>query len=295
MPRGTAAGIGASFIFAGLYFITPMLAPLNAEGVWATRTLITVPFIAVLLTVMRQMRLFTEIGRRIRRHPMIAVGILASGLLLSLQLWLFGWGPLNGRGLEVALGYFLMPLVLVIIGRFLYKDELKWWHWVAAGVASIGVGFQVANVGAVSWETLTVALGYPLYFVLRRSLRTANTGGMLWEFLAVSPIGIWLLADELMHGTAFSSDPNLWWFASLFALVAALALWLYILASRLLPISIFGLLSYLEPALLVVAAMLIGERIAREEYVTYGAIWIAVLILLVGGVTELMRGRRRRL
>lgn len=295
MPRGTAAGVGASVIFAGIYFITPMLAPLDAEGVWATRALMTVPFLFVLLAVMQQMRMFTDIFKRIRYNPIIAVGILASGLLLSVQLWLFGYGPLNGRGLHVALGYFLMPLVLVLIGRFLYKDNLKWWHWLAAGIAAVGVGFQVANVGGVSWETLTVAFGYPLYFVLRRALGTASTGGMLWEFLAISPIAIWLLASELLHGTAFSSNPQLWWFAPFFALIAAIALWLYILASRLLPISIFGLLSYLEPALLVVAALLLGERIASDEYVTYGAIWLAVLILLAGGIIDLMRGRNRLL
>lgn len=68
---------------------------------------------------------------------------------------------------------------------------------------------------------------------------------------------------------------------------------MYLMASRLLSMSLFGLLSYLEPAMLMVASLLIGESIARTEWFTYGAIWLAVLILIVGGVAEVVQRRTR--
>ena len=295
MRSGTAVSVIASVLFGGIYFFTPALVPLTGLEVWAIRVVVTIPVLALILVAMRQMRLFAEIIERMKTRPSLILGIIASGVLVSIQLWLFSWAPLNGRALPVALGYFLLPLVLVIVGRFVYRDQLVWWHWMAAGIAAAGVSFEVIRVGGFSWETLVVCFGYPLYFILRRALGTASTGGLLLELMFILPLAIPVIVLAFTRGTAFTENPALWWAAPLLSVVAGIALWLYVLASRLVPISLFGLLSYVEPALLAVAAFLIGERIAPAEFITYGAIWLAVLVLLVGGVAELVRGRRRPL
>lgn len=292
--RGILASVGSSLAFAGVYFVTPMLAPASAEAVWGIRNLITIPLIVLALLAVRQWHLVTEIAARIRRTPLLALGILACGLLVSAQLWVFSWAPLHGRGLQVALGYFLLPLVLVVIGKFLYGDRLVWWQWLAAGIAAAGVVVELIRVGGVSWETLLVALGYPVYFVLRRAMGTAHLGGMFWEFIAVAAFAVFFVARELAAGEAMAANPALWWAAPVFALWTGVALMLYLTASRLLTMSLFGLLSYLEPALLVVASLLNGERIAAGEWVIYGAIWTAVTVLLIGGAWSIVRERRAR-
>lgn len=290
--RGILASVGSSLAFAGVYFVTPMLAPASAEAVWGIRNLVTIPLIVLALLVVRQWHLVRDIAARIRRRPLLAVGVFVCGLLVSAQLWVFSWAPLHGRGLQVALGYFLLPLVLVVIGKFLYGDRLVWWQWVAAAIAAAGVAVELVRVGGVSWETLLVSLGYPVYFVLRRALGTAHLGGMFWEFVAVAPFAVVFLGRELAAGASTAANPALWWAAPVFALWTGVALMLYLTASRLLTMSLFGLLSYLEPALLVVASLLNGERIAAGEWVIYGAIWTAVTVLLLGGVMTLLAERR---
>jgi len=278
--------------FATLLYFTPLLHPLPPLALWAVRAALTMPFVGVVLVVLGRKRQITDIAARVRRQPWLLLGVLACGLLLSVQLWVFGWGPLNGHSLDVSLGYFLLPLVLVVIGRFVYHDRLQWWHWAAAAVAALGVAWELVRVGHLSWLTLVIALGYPIYFVLRRSLGIANLGGMFWEFLAVFPLAAVVLGWELTCGTAFAANPALWWAAPGFGLLAALALLFYLLASKLLPLSLFGLMSYVEPALLLVASLLLGERIGGAEWPSYLAIWAAVLILAAGGVRELWRSRR---
>ncbi len=291
--RGVLVSVGSSVCFGAVYFATPMLAPLPGESVWAVRVLVTLPFVTIVLLATRGWGLVATIGSRIARRPLLLAGVALSGALLSAQLWLFGWAPLNGRGMPVALGYFLLPLILVIVGRFLYGDRMTWWQWAAAGLAAVGVGFEVVRVGSIGWETVLVALGYTVYFVLRRGLGINHLGGMWWEIAVAAPVAAVLLGLEIGAGSAFSENPALWWSAPAFGLFAALALLLYLLASKLLPLSLFGLLSYVEPALLVVAALLIGERIAAAELPAYLAIWAAVAVLLVGGAIELLRSRRR--
>lgn len=289
--RGILTSVASSVLFGGIYFVTPMLAPASAESIWGIRNLITIPVIALALLAIRQWHLITEVGRRIQRKPVLLLGILVCGVLVAAQLWVFSWAPLHGRGMQVALGYFLLPLVLVVVGRLLYKDRLAWWQWLAAGCAAVGVGFELIRVGGVSWETLLVALGYPLYFVLRRALGIGHLGGMFWEFLALAPVAVVLLGLEIADGSATAANPALWWAAPLFAVASGVALMFYLAASRLLTMSLFGLLSYLEPALLMVASMLNGERIAAGELVIYGAIWVAVLVLVTGGIAQLRANR----
>ncbi|WP_125098525.1 EamA family transporter RarD [Leucobacter chromiireducens] len=291
--RGVIASVASAVAFAGVYFVTPMLAPASAESVWGIRILLTIPMIALALVAVRQWHLASDIVARVRAKPVLALAILACGLLVSAQLWVFSWAPMHGRGLQVALGYFLLPLVLIVVGRILYKDRLVWWQWVAAGIAAVGVGFELVRVGGVSWETLLVALGYPVYFVLRRALGTAHLGGMFWEFVAVSILAAFFVVREIVQGDATAANPALWWAAPLFALWTGFALMLYLTASRLLTLSLFGLLSYLEPALLVVASLLNGERIGADEWLTYGTIWAAVGVILIGGIVTLLRERRR--
>lgn len=292
--RGLAVSIASSVFFGGIFFVTPLLAPASAESIWGIRNLVTIPLVAFALLAFRQWWLVTDIWQRIRRQWWIAFAIIACGFLVAAQLWLFSWAPLNGRGMQVALGYFLLPLVLVIIGKFLYKDRLKWWHWLAAGIAACGVIFEIVRVGTISWETLLVALGYPLYFVLRRAIGMNHIGGMFWEFVALAPLALVLVWLEISQGTALEVNPMLWWFAPLFGVWTGVALILYLLASRYLSISIFGLMSYLEPALLAVASMLIGERIASGEWPMYIAVWTAVGVLVVGGSVQLVRSTRAR-
>ncbi len=291
--RGVVVSVGSSLSFGLIYFLTPLLHPMSGEAVWALRALVTLPFVALVLVASREWRRVVEIGYRIRRRPVLLLGILASAALLSLQLWVFSWAPLNGRAMQVALGYFLLPLALVLVGRLIYKDRMAWWQWAAAGVAAVGVLYELLRVGGISWETLLVCLGYPVYFVLRRSMGTGHLGGMWWEFACMLPFAIVVTVREFADGTVLAANPSLWWSAPAVSLFAAFALLLYLVASRLLSMSLFGLLSYVEPALLVVASMLMGERIARGEWFTYGAIWAAVLMLVVGGAVELRRRRLR--
>lgn len=289
--RGVLASVTSAFAFGLLFYLTPLLAPLTGEQLFALRMLITLPFVTVVLLMMRSWGLVAEIGRRVKKRPTLLLGVIACGLLLAAQIWLFSWAPQNGRALQVSLGYFLLPLVLVFAGRYIFQDRMVWWQWLAAGIAAVGIVYEIIRVGGVGWETLLVAVGYPVYFVLRRSLGTGHLGGMWWELLTLTPIAAVIVALTLLDGSAFVENPALWWSWPSISALAGVALLLYLLASRLLSMTLFGLLGYIEPALLVVASLLIGERIAGDEWFTYGAIWAAVLVLAVGGAVTVKRGR----
>src|SRR5690606_15392452 len=100
-------------------------------------------------------------------------------------LWLFMWAPINGHGLDVSLGYFLLPLTLVLTGRLVFGEAISRLQRLACLFAAVGVGNELLLASSLSWPVLAVALGYPCYFALRRWVGTANLGG-LWIDLIIS-------------------------------------------------------------------------------------------------------------
>jgi chloramphenicol-sensitive protein RarD len=196
-----------------------------------------------------------------------------------------------GRGLPVSLGYFLLPLVMVLVGRVLHRERLSGPHKLATALAATGVAAELVRAGGVSWETWLVALGYPLYFALRRRLRTEQLGGHWVDMALALPVAAWFVLRAPSTLTTVAGDGALAVLVLLVGVLSAVALALYMAASGLLPMGLFGLLTYVEPVLLALVAWLLGERLAPGQWPLYGLVFAAVGVLVVDALRKLLRGR----
>ncbi|MEE4748649.1 EamA family transporter RarD [Pseudomonas alliivorans] len=291
MYKGVVLSVLASVLFGVMYFYTSLMKPLDGQEIFGWRMLLTVPCATLFMLFSGDWKLVRALAARLRRQPVLFFGLLLSSVLLGAQLLIFMWAPLHGRSLEVSLGYFLLPLSMIMTGRVVYGEHLSYLQKIAAAFAAIGVGHELWRLGSFSWETLLVAGGYPLYFVLRRRLKTDNLGGLWFDMLFMLPIGLWFIANG--HPLAIQQTPLLYLLIPVLGIISASALVSYIIASRLLPFSLFGLLSYVEPVLLVGVALLLGESISRDEMLTYIPIWIAVGVLILEGAKHMLAQRRR--
>ena len=289
MFKGIALSVLASVTFGVLYFYTQFLKPLDSEQTFAWRMLATIPFLTIFLLWSGDSKLVTGIFRRIAKQPMLIIWLLFSSFLCTTQLWLFLWGPINGRGLEVSLGYFLLPLVMVLFGCILYKEKLSNWQIAAVTCAVIGVSHEIWRIGTIAWETAYVAIAYPVYFFLRRKFLTDHLGGFWWDLFLVLPVAFYLAFIYSDTFALFITFPHLIWAVIGLGFLSAFGLGSYMLASRYLPFVIFGLLSYLEPVLLAFASIMLGERVEGGEWLTYIPIWLAVGLLVLEGVVYMFK------
>lgn len=292
MYKGVVLSVLASVLFAVMYFYTSLLAPLGGEEIFGWRMLLTAPCVTLFLLFSGDWHLVRKIAARIRRTPVLLLGMMLSSTLLGAQLLMFMWAPLHGRSLAVSMGYFLLPLTMVLTGRIVYGERLSYLQKVATCCALIGVAHELLRQGSFAWETVLVAVGYPLYFVLRRKLAVDNLGGLWFDMSLMLPLSLFFIVNG--DASVFGQSPGLYALIPLLGLISASALVSYIVASRLLPFSLFGLLSYVEPVLLVGVALILGERIAREEWWTYLPIWMAVVVLVFEGFKHVLAQRRRR-
>ncbi|MBN3725047.1 EamA family transporter RarD [Burkholderia sp. Ac-20379] len=275
--RGLALSVAASALFALMSVYAKLLAPLTGLDIFAWRIVWTLPGALALVAMRGRLGELAALVRRMAGNRRVALAVIGGAALLGMQLWLFLWAPLHGRMLEVSLGYFLLPLTMVLVGRFVYRESLSMLQWCAIAFAALGVLHELWVTGAFAWPTLVVAIGYPPYFMLRRRMDVEPLTLFAVEMLALLPVAVLTL---LTIGTPVSGHTLLLsvWLPGL-GVLSTLALGCYLKASRMLPMALFGILGYVEPVLIVAAAvLLLGESLSAQQLGTYFPIWIAVAL-----------------
>ena len=276
--RGVGLSVAASVLFVLIPGYVRWLQPLDGLQVFAQRILWSIPAVLLLVLLSRQFAVLGESFARLCCEPLLLAALPLAAALMGVQWYLFVWAPLAGRMLDVSLGYFLLPLAMVLCGRVFYGERLRPLQSIAVGCALLGVLHELWLTRAFSWVTLVAALGYPPYFMLRRWMRLDALSGFVLEMLVLAPLAIWLILRFSPPG-AFAMSPQLWWLLPGLGLLSALAFGAMMAASRLLPLGLFGILSYVEPVLLFgVAVAVLGEAFDMRQLWTYGPIWLAILL-----------------
>lgn len=291
MFKGVVVSVLASVLFASLYYLSPFLTPLDGEQIFGWRVLVTLPFTTALLFALKEVAAVRALLARALAQPHFGLLLVLSSALLGVQLWIFMWAPMNGRALPVSLGYFLLPLVMVVAGRLLFAERLTPGQGLATLVAAAGVAHEFWQGGGMSWETWVVALGYTVYFSLRRWLQTDTLAGHWIDMALLVPVAVGFTLRAPGNWPLVAGHPMLWALLPLLGMVSAVALALYMIASRWLPLGLFGLLSYVEPVLLVVVAWLLGESMEPQQQTSYALIFAAVGLLILDGLLHSWRGR----
>ncbi|SDV51513.1 EamA family transporter RarD [Chitinasiproducens palmae] len=289
--KGVLLSVMASVLFSVLYYFVTLLGPLDATEIFGWRMLLTAPCVALFVVLSGAWPQVRDIAERARTHGALWLAMPVCALLLAVQLLLFMWAPLHNRALEVSLGYFLLPLLMVVIGRLHYGERLTPLKRVATLCAAFGVCHELYRVGSVSWETLVVALGYPLYFILRRRFRLDSLGGFCFDVWLMVPIAVYLVLHGPSTLATYRAHPALFGLVPVLGLISAAALVSYMVSSRLLPFGLFGLLGYVEPVMLLGVALLLGGRISGDAWLTYAPIWLGVAMLVAEGAMHVLASR----
>lgn len=292
LKRGLMLSVGASALFTLLSAYTLLLKPLGGLDIFAWRVIWTAPGALALLVLRKRLPQLLELVMRAIRNPRIALMLATSAALLGVQLWVFLWAPLHGRMLEVSLGYFMLPLVMVLVGRYYYHERLEPLQWLAVACAAVGVAHELWATHAFSWPTLLTALGYPPYFVLRRKIQADSLVLFALEMVLLLPVAF--IEVHAGGSLALLGQHALlaWVLLPGLGVISTIALATYLKSSRMLPMALFGILGYVEPVLLVVVSVtLLGEHMGLRQLATYVPIWIAVALTALHGARLVRHSR----
>lgn len=277
---GMLLSVAASVLFALLASYVGFLAPLGGSEMFAWRVIWTLPGAFLLIAVRRDWEALAAAWHRIRRERILWLAIPVAALLLSVQLWLFLWAPANGRMLDVSMGYFLLPISTVLAGRFFLGERLDPIQWVACLLALGGVMHEIWSTATFSWISAVIMLGYPPYFMLRRWMKINAVVGFMIETALMLPAAVAILVCAVGHDAVLPLNLP-WLLLPGLGIISAVAMGCYMASSQMLPLGMFGMLSFIEPVLLFfVAILFFGEKLTVSGLLTYGPIWAGVLLVL---------------
>lgn len=276
-----ARGVGYSLLASGLFgviFYLSGVVDASPEAVFGWRMLIMTACYGLVLISPAGRRSLAELWRTLTRAWWMPMIFATTSFLVSAQMWLFSWAPVHGHALDASLGYLLLPIVLVLVGRIGFKESVSGLQWVAAALALAAVALKVVAASAVSWVTFAVCIGYALYFGVRRRMGVDSPAAFGVEVALTVPVSVLLIV--VCRGASTWSG-----YAAVAAvgLAGTVAMAAYVAASSLLSMPVFGLLTYVEPVLLFGVALVLGERLTGLDVVVYALLAVALTVLAVGG------------
>ena len=290
---GVVFAVLSNVLFGVLYAYSSFLAPLSGTQVFIWRMLAMWAALIGYLVVSGRLGLHIDKLKALRTAKQWAWLLLPTPIFLS-QFWLFMWAPVNGQGVQTAMGYFLFPLTMVLFGCLLFGEKLSRLQWLAVGFAALGVGSEIVRTQSISWATLWVCGTYPVYYILRRLQGIGAVTGLLVDLSICAPFALAYLllfapsSLGLVSGSAF--------FIMMIAglgVLSVCAMKTNVDASQMLPVNVYGMMSYLEPALLFVLAItVLGNPFESAMIYSYGLIWVGIACLITHGVRQLRHARR---
>lgn len=214
--------------------------------------------------------------RELRENPKRLAILALSGSLIAVNWLVYVWAVNNGRMLETSLGYYINPLVNVMLGMLVLGERLRRMQWLAVGLAATGVAQQVWQVGSLPWVSLAIACTFAFYGLVRKRAPVAALPGLVVETWILVPIAAgWLLLNPM----AYTEQAEFWATSDALWLIAAgpitlLPLICFNAAARHLPYTTMGFLQYIAPTIVLTLAVLVfDEHLASSTLVTFAFIW----------------------
>jgi chloramphenicol-sensitive protein RarD len=284
---GVALGTAAYLLWGVFPAFFHLLASTSPVEVLAHRVLWTLVLMAVVLSVVRGWSALRSLSAR--GWAMVA----AAAVLIAVNWGLFIYATGIGRIVEVALGYFIGPLVSVLLGVLVLRERLSLVQWTAVGIAAVAVLVIAVGDGRIPWIGLGLAVSFAVYGLIKKTVPLPATASLTAEGLVLAPVAAVYLVLLQLAGSGSFIGQGAWHAVLLVATgpVTAVPLLLFGAAARRIPLSTLGTLQYLAPSLqFLLGVVVYGEVMPVERWIGFGLVWVALVVFTV----DLLRSRSRQ-
>lgn len=287
---GVVYGIAAYSAWGIVPVFWKQLRHVGAVEILAHRTVWSLLAFAALTLVTGQRR---ALGAALRDRRVVAA-MAATGALVSANWVLFIYAVAVGRLLDASLGYFINPLLSVLLGMLFLRERLRPAQWLALGLAASGVVYLAVRAGSVPWIALALAGTFGVYGLLRKVVAVNSLPGSTLETLFIAPLGAAYLVTLHVDGSGAAGRTDLRTHVLLAAtgIITALPLVWFTNAARRLSLTTLGFLQYLAPTgQFLLAVLVYGEPFTATQAVSFACIWTG---LAVFSADAALRARRPR-
>lgn len=277
---GILFGIGAYGLWGLLPLYFFVLHPAGAVEIVANRVVWSLLFCVLLVTVTRSWRV---LGTAFRNRSVIGPLSTAAGLI-AVNWLTYTYGVTTGQAVEASLGYFINPLVSVLLGVVVLKEKLRPLQWAAVVIGFIAVGVLTVSYGKLPWIALTLALSFGLYGFVKKRVgpRADAVTSLSVETIVLAPLATATMIVLAASGTDTlgTNGAGHFWLLAASGIITAVPLLFFGASARRLPMTTIGLLQYFAPVLqFIVALTVFKEAMTPDRWIGFGVVWLALLVL----------------
>ena len=288
--RGFLLGVAAYGIWGLFPLYWPLLEPAGAVEILAHRIVWSFVTMGLLVVVLRRVPVVRAIATDRRTRSILAL----AACLITVNWAVYIWGVNNDHVVETSLGYFINPLVTVLMGVFVLGERLRRWQWVAMGVAALAVVVLAFDYGRPPWIALTLALTFGSYGLCKKQANAPAIESLTFETSVIGPVALAYLGVLEWQGRSNFTDHGAGHVLLLMSagIVTAVPLVCFGGAAIRVPLVTLGLLQYLTPTLqFALGVFYFHEDMPAGRWIGFGLVWVALMIFTV----ESLRHRRRTL
>jgi len=291
MNKGILYGIGAYLAWGVFPIYWKWLETVPAIQIISHRIIWSFVLLVIVVFVTRQWKAF----RTAAFSPRMILIYLASAILLSINWLTYVWAVNAGFVVETSLGYFINPLLSVLLGVFFLRERLRPWQWAPIGLAAIGVIYVAISYGQFPWIALTLAFSFGIYGLIKKAAPLGSLYGLTLEtgLLFLPAVGF-LIVMEMRGGGAFLHSgpvPDLLMVGA--GVVTTIPLLMFASAAQRIPLSTVGVLQYITPTMqFLLGVLLYREPFNQAHLIGFSIVWVALIFFWLEGF---LASRRRRL
>ncbi|WP_175639550.1 EamA family transporter RarD [Metabacillus schmidteae] len=258
-----------------------LIHDVTSEEILAHRVFWSFLFMLALLTYSKEWPNVIDACKRMTKQPGLVLLLILSSVLISINWFVYIWSVNHEHLIETSLGYYINPLISVLLGMICFKEKLNLWQKLSFIIAGIGVLYMTLNYGQIPYIALTLAMSFGLYGLTKKMTKLSSGIGLTFETMVVTPIAIIYLGVIASKGEMvflqFDLATNLLLIGA--GIATAVPLLLFASGAQLIPLFMVGVLQYIAPTItLIIGVVLYKEPFTTTELITFSCIWTALLL-----------------
>ncbi|MCK5425547.1 MAG: EamA family transporter RarD [Emcibacter sp.] len=278
---GISYGLGAFIIWGLMPIFFKELSHVDALEFLGSRMVWSFIFLIFLLFFRRTIPMFIQEVREVFTNKKLLLLLLFSAVLLSSNWLVYIWAIANDDVVQASLGYFINPLMTVILGMLVLGEKLSSTKLLSVGLAAVGVLYMIFEGGELPWIALYLATSFAIYGLIRKKILIGSIMGLWVEMLILLPVagGYLIYLNLSAPAEIIGHDGYTLFMLAISGAVTTIPLVLFTSAARRLPLSTVGILQYIAPTIsLLLAVFLWNEPFTMTHMIAFGCIWGALLI-----------------
>ncbi|MBM2658610.1 EamA family transporter RarD [Staphylococcus pseudoxylosus] len=290
--KGIIFAFGAYFLWGILPIYWGLIDDIGAFEILAFRIVLSMIFMLFIVILTKNTEPFKRDIHRLFTNPIQLIAIIAAGYVITINWGTFIWAVTNGHVLQSSLGYYINPLVSILLALIFLKERFNKLEWIAIGLAVVGVLYMTLKIGVFPGISLLLAGSFGIYGLIKKLVPIDAISSITIECIVTAPAGfiyLWYIWHQ--GGLTFGMNISSFWLLFSGA-VTAVPLILFSAGARRIPLSLTGFIQYIGPTLMfLIGIFLFKEPFDLDQLITFIFIWVGIIIYSISQYVKIKKDK----